>query len=195
MPITFNEEFFNGDIGYQEYKNYPHFHDRAFWIKSNLSGRILEIGSAHGFLIEELNSMGMQIEGIEKSEYAVSQVDSSINNKIITKDVVDHTFLTDEYDWIISWNTLDCLDDDTHAENVASILNKGAKNQLHIISMHESPNSPSYIRDGYFMKTSKYWRNLFPDAILVCSECRKVYNPTSFDFSKIPLHFRKGVSE
>ncbi len=194
MPIIFNEKYFNED-GYGGYKNYPHFALRADWINKNLTGNILEIGSAFGFLIEELSLLNIEIEGIEKSEYAVSQNNSSIKNKITTKDVVNHIFLTDEYDWIISWNTLDCLDDETHAENVASTLNKGTKNQLHIISMHENPNSPSYIRDGYFMKSSKYWCNLFPNAILVCSECRKVYNPTSFDFSKIPLHFNKGVSE
>lgn len=194
MAIIYNKEFFNDGVGYQKYKNYSHFSQRADWIKSNLKGKILEIGCAFGFLIEELNSMGIQIEGIDKSEYATSQINESISNKIITKDIADHIFLTNEYDWIISWNTLDCLDDEIHAENIASILNKGTKNQLHIISMHESPNSLSYIRDGYFLKTSKYWRNLFPNAILVCSECKKIYNPTTFDFSKIPLHFKKGVS-
>ena len=150
----------------------------------------MEIGCAYGFLIEELNKIDMRIIGLDKSEHAYEQ--SNVKGQIALNEIITFPYASKEYDWVISWNVMDCLDSESYAELVANRLNFAAKNQLHIISMSESINK-NYSNEGYFIKSYDYWREIFPDAILVCSECKIVYDPLK-RFSKIPLHW-KQVSE
>lgn len=180
-------------IGYKNYFNYPHFKQRAQWIQDNLSGSILEVGCAAGYLILEARKLGVTISGIDKSKYIVEQSSSEIASQIILDDIVNIDPEKVHFDWIVSWNVLDCLNDDIYAKKVADILNSISVNQLHVLCMSEQRNK--YTGLGYFIRDVMFWRGLFPDVVLVCSECRKVYNPTMFGFSQIPLHVGKGVSD
>lgn len=192
MPLAFDEDYFNAsETGYKEYRNFPHFRQRAEWVRENLSGEILEVGCAYGYMMFELNQLGMIITGVDKSIYATNRVDDLIANKVVTADVKD-IIVSGQYDWMISWNTLDCLDDEDHAVAVAAVLNT-AKNQLHVLCMSEVQGR--YTKLNYFIRDVSFWRNLLPNAILVCVECKKVYNPTALEISKVPLHTAKGVSD
>lgn len=194
LPPTFDEDYFKGGH-YHLYQNYAHFRERATWTANNLSGSILEVGCAYGYLILELDKLGISISGVDLSSYAVGNADKSITSRIVIGDIADQKYSSNNFDWIISWNTLECLRDDQHAEAVASVLNNAAKSQLHIISMVGNSNSASYLLNGYFMRSLEYWRKLLPDAVFVCSECRRVYSfPGQDDLHNIPLHFKKGVS-
>ena len=190
IPITFNERYFNDDrgIGYRPYRNYPHILDRAIWIRDNLSGSILEIGSAYGFLIFELDKLGIEIDGIDISSYAVSQADKSIASRLKIGDVKDAPYSSNQYDWIVSWNVLDCLNDERHAQDVASVLNDAGENQLHVLTMGKY--AQKYTDLGYFQRDYTYWRSLFPDATLICSDCRTVYGGS---FTEIPLHGKVAI--
>lgn len=179
VPLTFDEDYFINGIGYRNYSNYPHFKQRAEWIRDNLSGSILEVGCAAGYLIFEAYKLGIAISGIDKSKYIVDQSPSEIVSQIVLGDVVN---IDSElhFDWIISWNLLDCLDDDIHAENVADVLNSIGSNQLHVLCM----SGQKYADEGYLIRDYVYWHGLLPEAHLVSFENKKVYNSS---FSKIPL--------
>lgn len=183
MVLDFDESYFNGGDGYSAYKNYPHFKDRALWVQNNLSGTILEVGCAAGFLIYELDLLGIEIFGIDISSYIISQAPSSIKDRISLLDIIDLTLNSPVFDWIISWNVLDCLDSDNYARFVAQALNASAKNQLHII---QTDGDEDYIKQGYFIRDYHYWRNLLPFASIV-EEMGIVHS--SFGFSKIPLSY------
>lgn len=187
--MNFDEEYFN-TIGYKNYRNYPHFRQRAEWIKNNLSGGILEIGCAYGFLIEELNKLGIMIGGIDISEYAISQASILLKDQV---KVSSASVIINYYDWIISWNVLDCLDSESHAKEVADVMNAASNNQLHIISMIDLKEK--YTNLGYFIRDAAFWKILLPNAVLVDCESGAVYNPTAFKFSQIPLHTGKGASD
>lgn len=162
------------------YQNFPHFKDRAVWIKDNLSGSILEIGCAFGFLIYELNKLGVTAYGLDQSSYALSQAPSEIIDQLALGLIKD---LNTNYDWIISWNVLDCLKDESDALQVAQILTTYATNQLHII---QTDGEEDYTKQGYFIREYDYWRTLLPDAHII-EEMGFVHS--SLSFSKIPLSF------
>lgn len=181
-PLTFDDDYFNNK-GYSSYQNFPHFAQRAQWISQNLSGSILEIGCAHGYLMTELKALGVIIQGVDRSSYVESQKESGVAGNITIADIKDMVLTKDQYDWIISWNVLDCLSDDVSAQETANVLNGGSINQLHIISM----SGDHFIAQGYFIRDYNYWRALLPDAVLIRYEDKRVYNPAGKSLSKIPL--------
>lgn len=184
MSLNFDESYFTTkDEGMKGYRNFPHFKERALWVQANLSGSILEVGCAFGFLIYELDKLGVSIYGVDKSEYAGTQLAPEIANRVSIVDVMDMMIGQDHYDWIISWNLLDCLDDDEHAKNVSYTLNMGGS-QLHVVCM----SGQRYTDQGYFIRDYNYWRNLFPDAYLVDHETRTMYVPDGKELlSEVPL--------
>jgi len=184
--MIFDEAYFNG-AGYKRYYNFLHFTKRANWIKDNLSGKILEVGCAHGYLIYELDKVDVHIAGVDKSEYVGNQLVPSVASRVTIADITRVVIPDGYYDWIISWNTLDCLDNEAHAIKVAEKLNE-SKNQLHVLCM----SGQNYKDDGYFIKDISYWRNLLPKAYLVCHECGTVYVPEGYRaLSQIPLSWEK----
>lgn len=180
--LTFDESYFTTkEEGMKDYQNFSHFKERAFWVRDNLSGTILEVGCAFGFLVYELGKLGVESWGLEQSSYALSQSPPENAGKLTLGDIVD---LKTSYDWIISWNVLDCLPDDSHASLVAQALNTYAKNQLHVICM----SGQQYTDQGYFIRDYDYWRFLFPDAYLVDHETRTMYVPDGKgSLSGVPL--------
>lgn len=179
--MSFNETFWNGDNGYGgSYKKFPHFQARARWIKDNLSGSILEVGCAHGYLLEELGALGVTAYGVDISAYAVNQKDPA--SDIFIGDLALIDWAT-RFDWVVSWNVLDCLQSDDHAKRSADTLNTISGDQLHIICM----SGNHYTDQGYFIRDYSFWRSLLPSAILIDYETRKIFNPTQKIFVKIPL--------
>lgn len=182
MGLIFDEKYFT-DTGYPSYKNFPHFRARAGWIEDNLTGSILEIGCAAGYLIDELDFLGIIIEGIDKSPYIVGQAPVSIADRVTLGDIADLSVLfPSQFDWIVSWNVLDCLIDDVNAQQVCNQLNSLGKNQLHVIAT----DGDHFIAQGYFIQNYAYWRNLLPNAHLI-EEMGFVHS--SLAFSKVPLSY------
>lgn len=187
MPLIFDEKYFT-ETGYSPYKNSPHFRERARWIEQNLSGTILEVGCAAGYLIDELDFLGITIEGLDKSSYIVGIAPTSIADRITIGDIANlSTFYSSQFEWIISWNVLDCLDSDSHAQQVCSQLNALGKNQLHVIAT----DGDHFKQQGYFIQNYAYWRNLLPNATII-EEMGRVNS--SLSLSKVPLSFGR-VSE
>jgi len=188
MALIFDEKYFN-ETAYLKYQHYPHFKTRAEWIKNNIKGTILVIGCAYGYLLEELEKLGIIAYGVEKSEYAYSQIKSSIKERVYNCDIIDLQVDPDLFDWVISWNVLDCLDGDKHASQVAKVLSNITQNQLHVVATHEQ-----YIKDGYMVRPISYWTKLFPGQI-ICFECGKIYNQDNIiTFTQVPL-MKVRVSE
>ena len=182
--MIFDEEYFSS-VGYTKYRNFPHFRERAKWIKANLVGSILEVGCAYGYLLYELHKIGVTAVGVDISSYVGTQLLPEISDRVLITDIAD-VVIEEKYDWIVSWNVLDCLDDDQHAIQVAGVLNKGSVDQLHIIQMCERENN--YTDQGYFIRDYNYWRSLLPSAYLVSMTPQLVYVPRGKPrLSQIPL--------
>lgn len=181
--IAFDSNYYNEGVGYNNYRDFPHFAQRANWLNKNLSGSIFEIGCGYGYLLHHLTLLNKENFGIDNSIYAETKVDSEVLAKFERIDIKDYSVGV-PYDWCVSWNVLDCLKDDDDAVNITTKINTFANNQLHIICMSKQ----SYIDQGYFIRDYAYWRNLLPNAYLVDYETSIVYVPNGFrELSEIPL--------
>jgi len=186
MPITFDEEYFtNSNIGYINYRDDIRFYNRAKWLSELGYNHITVIGCAYGFtvkhLIDDFNFTN--VKGVEKSAWAMTKgTEMGLLGYIFPSDISLYNYANT--DLIVSWNVLDTMASDIEVEILSSHLNSSEKTQIHVLSMADSANTQDYIDMGYLMRSYEFWRSMFPDAYLVCSECRKVYNPEG----KEPLH-------
>jgi len=185
--MEFNEAYFNnGDTGYDDYKDYPHFLERAQWIRdfynlNKFKKNILIAGCAYGFTVKHLQSfVGFDDNtfGVESSFYCQSIQDPTIVN-LSDYDLNNSSWVIPNFfDMICSWNVLDCLASETDAETIVGLMNTSKALQIHIICCTEDiKNAQNYIGDGYFIKPLSYWQNLITvdGSIIVEYETRNVY--------------------
>ena len=170
--MIFDERFFTEEI---KDVDYPHYQKRAEWINNyiNPNSIVYILGCGFGYTVKYLIELGVNTIGIEIGEYAYN---NKKDNSIVFDDIVNIDYSNADY--LFSWNVLDCLTQQK-AVDIANQLNMFSAQQIHIICTSEH-----YIEQGYFIKPMSYWEGLFPNAILIEYETRKVFNSGSL---KIPL--------
>ena len=123
--------------------------------------KVLEIGCAKGFIVEDLVDMGVDAYGLDISSYAISTaINSAILRRpdLITRFIVGDAriilsnYSTKQFDVIFTCRFLECIDD-MDLIQLINEMNRISKKQIHIID--EQPNS-----DFYNVKTLKTWKNL-----------------------------------
>ena len=177
--MIFDEEFYNGGVGYPKYSNYPYFKSRAEWIKITFPDeKIIEIGCAYGYLLEHLPG----VIGIDKSEYAYSR---RVNDRVFLADATKYDYT--DFNLVISFNVLDCMND----EEVKSFLSRTSNlKHFHLISFYDDdPMNNEYLKMGYFIRDRKTWFSLFSS---VLNEVYLVDNDgkiTVVDIMKVVAHW------
>ena len=171
--MQFDEDYYHGLIGFGNYQNYPHFYKRAEWlynyyIDHNLTGKVYIVGCGYGYvikhLIEDFNVPSNRVKGLEFSAYAYQQATNlGLDQYLTFIDIQDFDFSSiPDLDIVVSWNVLDCLPNETKAQQVINKLNQVTNLQMHIICItNDDPNAQKYIDLGYFIKNRAYWANLF----------------------------------
>lgn len=181
MSLEFDEKYFTED-GYKDYADYPHFLARANFINNVLQPNdgVIVLGGAIGYTVCHLEQLGVNALNLETSQYCY---DNRVTNSFET-DITKVQW--NKFDWIVSWNVLDCLNETNvdqacqALENFCSVF-KGK--QLHVVCCaHEG--SERYINNGYFIQSHEYWQNKLPSAILVCYDCKTVIQGT---LTEVPL--------
>jgi len=187
LSLNFKEEYFTTDEnGMRNYKNYPHFLGRAVYIRDALkpSKGVVVLGGAIGYTNKYLDNFSINNINFDTSIYCY-------NNKVCKNFETDVTKIKwNTYDWIISWNVLDCLNDN-NVDVICNALNNFNDEQLHIICCDGHIGSDRFKKSGYFIKTHEYWIEKLPKANLVCYDCRETIQGTVI---KVPLS-GKLVSE
>lgn len=124
--------------------------------------KVLDIGCAHGFLVQYLVSLGIDAYGIDSSEYAISQASPEIADRLILGDVtVEDDFkrakalagLTknnDKFDLIIDQDMIVCLND-IDAKTCCDLAKKYGNYVIHFMG-----NSPS-LSQWYNYHTIEEW--------------------------------------
>lgn len=109
-PKNFDKKYFSSG-GYDEYET-----DVSSWIssmakliKKHLKGilkpNVLDAGCAHGYLLAELqNKHGINIRGLEYSNFAIRKADKTVRNKIKQWSILTAVFPKN------SFNAVICLD-------------------------------------------------------------------------------------
>lgn len=112
---SFGESYFDGD-SYQGYGGYRY--DKKYWYgvaKDIIAAyglkpgdKVLEVGCAKGFLLHDLQEQlpGLEVKGIDISEYAVGRALPSVKEHILIGDARILPFADENFDLVLSINTL-----------------------------------------------------------------------------------------
>lgn len=100
--------------------------------KFSLSGKkVLDVGCAYGFVVEDLRSMGADAYGIDVSDYAKQQ--SKVQDYITVADARTYlkNYKNKEFDFLFSRWFLECLDPND-VPDVVTEMNRISKSQFHM---------------------------------------------------------------
>lgn len=106
MTITFDESYYRGSFvanpnpaGYDNYNENTYFDENFASLASKfiakfgsigvaLAGKkVLVVGCAYGYLVQELVNLGVDAYGMDISTFAISQAPSSISSRVMVGDV------------------------------------------------------------------------------------------------------------
>ena len=164
QPNEYDASYFDGNsqpmrhnAGYSRYERWNR-NDGAnstgeFWLDKateivnlrQLQGKkVLEIGSAKGFLVEDMRALGVDAYGLDVSQYAYDQASPAVQPFLTVGDARTAlaSYRNKEFDWVISLRTLECFEG-TDLTNVINEMNRISRNQFHVID--ESGNSNFYV--------------------------------------------------
>ena len=131
---------------------------KAINIRNNLAGSsIMELGCAYGYLVAEGRKQGLEMYGIDVSQWAYDQADPVYAQPYMTVGdarTIINTWRNNQYDFVISRWFLECMSD-TDINGFINKLNRGTKvKQIHIIN-------PTVRADYYNQKTLQQWVDKF----------------------------------
>lgn len=111
--------------------------DMAFDLTNSLGlagKKVLELGCAKGFIVEDLRELGVDAYGMDWSEYAIGEADRATKQYLYTEDARTGLaqFSRNEFDFIISLRFMECLSDDD-IPAVVTALNRVSASQFHRI--------------------------------------------------------------
>jgi SAM-dependent methyltransferase len=159
QPSEYNMSYFDGkksslshNAGYTCYKRWDRycgdilpvgestgefFRDIAkkFYIEHALQGKkVLELGCAYGFMIEDLRNMGVDAWGLDVSQYAYDQASDAIKPYITVADARTYlnNYANNQWDAIISRWFIYCFED-SELPALITEMNRVARFQAHII--------------------------------------------------------------
>ena len=163
-PSEYDASYFDGDsqslkhnAGYARYERWKRFDGvdslGEFW-KDKAKGlfdeysmrgkKILEIGCAKGFVVEDLRSFGADAYGLDVSSYAIGKAIEAVKPFLTVGDVRTHlkNYKDNEFDMVFSLRFLECIDE---ADLPALIIeiNRISKFQFH--ELDEGGNTNFYI--------------------------------------------------
>lgn len=180
QPIEYDISYFDGNkgsyshnAGYTQYSRWnrvdgsilPHsestgefFRDIAkkFKVDYILEGKkVLELGCAYGFMVEDLRAMGVDAWGLDVSQYAYDQASDAVKPYITVADARTYldNYSVNQWDAIISRWFIYCFED-LELPSLIAKMNRVARFQAHIIPTN---GPPSY----YNIKDPQDWINNF----------------------------------
>jgi 2-polyprenyl-3-methyl-5-hydroxy-6-metoxy-1,4-benzoquinol methylase len=126
--------------------------------------RVLDVGCAHGYLLEATQNVGCEVAGLEYSDYVVSEVIEAVRGKIKKGSIIESCFKHDEFDVVVCFNVLEYIPEG----KVGIALNNLVKwtNDLVFFTTcfkHSRYSSQKHSPDELRMtiKTEKEWIEIF----------------------------------
>ncbi len=175
----FDKEFFDGsrDTGYGGFK-----YDKRFWdlvvqdfIKFydlNENSSILDIGCGKGFMLYDFSRYlpHAKLKGLDISKYAIKNSLNEIKDSLIEGDCKSLPFKDDEFDLVISINTIHNHDLEDCAKSINEIERVSKKNSFIVVDAYNSEEE----RESLFS-----W-NLTAKTILHTAEWKKLFERNNY---------------
>lgn len=191
-PSEYDVSYFDGksvplkhNAGYSKYKRWVRIDGEGstgeFWkdkaakllTTHNLSNlKILEIGCAKGFVVQDLRELGADAWGLDVSSYAVGECDPVVAPYLMVGDA--RTYLTNfsnkQFDVTFSLRFLECVEESEVQALITNMDRITKRFQVHVID--EQPNPLYYVAQPLAWWEANFaWKN---GTILVSNESGQV---------------------
>lgn len=178
-----NEDYF---VGYHGYKYDGRFRKTAEKIVEyyNLEkgSKILELGCAKGFLLVEFHHLGMDVSGVDLSEYAVSHAHPDIKNKIRQGRLADMKFEDNYFDLVLSKELIPHLKMDELLQVMEETTRISKGNIYHMIQCGRNEKELELMKKWddthQILMTPEQWANFFDQHNYQCDYQFKVLTVT-----------------
>ncbi len=163
-----NKQDYRHNAGYSKYERWERFEGERslgeYWkdlankfanIYALQNKKVLEIGCAKGFVVEDLREIGIDAYGIDVSAYAIGEASPAVQPYLTVGDI--RTALSgygkNEFDVVFSLRTLECFSE-AELPGIISEMNCISQKQFHTIDTGTLEKGP---RQYYNMKPLEDW--------------------------------------
>ena len=169
----FSAEYFDGErkYGYGGYINDGRWKKVAekiinfYDLKEN--SKILDVGCAKGFLVNELNLLGIDAYGIDISEYALSKAERKFKKKLSICNAKKINFPDNYFDLVISFNTIHNLAYDDCLLSIKEIIRTSNKYKFIQVDAYENNTEKEdflkWVLTAETHGTPKFWLDIFEE--------------------------------
>lgn len=170
-PSAYDISYFDGwdteymhNAGYSLYKRWSlsggeHWHNYANRLATQnvLAGKkVLEIGCAKGFVVEDLRALGIDAYGLDVSSYAIGEASPAVAPYLTVGDARTAlaAYRRNEFDVVFSLRFLECISD-ADLPGLISEMNRISRDQFHVIDTFPAGGS---VTNYYNVHTLAEWQ-------------------------------------
>lgn len=147
----YDEEYFErgvetGRSGYGGYYNHPLFKAMAKELNTYFGPeRVLDVGAARGFLVQEFVSLGVDAQGIDLSEYAVEHCAEEISDRMVCGQAEKLPWPDGDFDLVVTFDTLEHLNEQQYRAAIREMARVSCRNILFSITTDDHVIDKSHI--------------------------------------------------
>jgi hypothetical protein len=147
----YDEEYYERGVqteksGYGGYYNHPLFRAIARELKSYFSPRkVLDVGCAKAFLVQELVNLGVDAHGIDLSEYAVRRCPEAVASRVVLGRAEKLPWSDGEFDLVVSFDMLEHLNEQQYRQAIREMARVSSKSLLLSITTDDHVIDKSHI--------------------------------------------------
>lgn len=189
-------EYWCGDIGYR----HPGYGD--FWINalkelcilSMLPTSTLDIGCAYGYSVARLRALGLDIEGIDISSYALEKANPNIMKYLAMGTVWNLPYEDKSFDLIFSSGVLEHIPKNKLEKSISEIRRVGHRGLIGV-SCTDDPSTNLAEKDKdtthEVVLSQVEWQKLFPPEFRIVSDSSIAWTRTCFEMVASRLTMRQ----
>ena len=147
----YDEEYYErgvetGRSGYGGYYNHPLFKAMAKELNTYFGPeRVLDVGAAKGFLVQEFVGLGVDAHGIDLSEYAVEHCSDEISDRMVCGQAEKLPWPDRDFDLVVTFDTLEHLNEQQYRTAIKEMARVSGRNILFSITTDENVVDKSHI--------------------------------------------------
>ena len=177
ISSRFGQDYFDGDRkhGYGGFNYNPRFWTATVNLlkehyELNETARILDIGCAKGFMVKDFKLLLPQAEilGIDISQYAITHAEADVSEFVSVANATDLPFRDNQFDLVISINTIHNLDRGGCIKALREIERVSAGNSFIMVDGWQSENErksmEAWVLTAKTMMSKVDWISLFKEA-------------------------------
>lgn len=185
-----NPLYWKGELGYRPgpdgigYRDFPLNRVKADYTMSKTArGKTLDIGCAMGYIVRRLRGRGVDVWGLDISEYAISHAPEDVKPYLKAGSADSLPWGDKEFDMVVSFSTFEHLPKGIVEKAISEAI-RVAKKGIISVTPGDSPHFDEDVSHQTKQPLS-WWREQFPPEFEVRSDADEEWQKTIPDVSKI----------